>query len=39
MKASLAVAAARNAIGQREIDGTILHSDRGSQAPTPSFGC
>src|SRR5699024_2719434 len=31
MKASLAVAAARNAIGQRDIDGTILHSDRGSQ--------
>lgn len=31
MKASLAVAAARNAIGQRDIAGTILHSDRGSQ--------
>ena len=32
MKASLAVAAARNAISQRDVAGTILHSDRGSQA-------
>ncbi len=31
MKASLAVAAARNTIGQRDVDGSILHSDRGSQ--------
>jgi len=27
MKASLAVAAARNAISQRDVAGTILHSD------------
>ena len=32
MKSSLAVAAARNAISQRDVAGTILHSDRGSQA-------
>ncbi len=31
MKASLAVAAIRNAIGLRSPVGTILHSDRGSQ--------
>ena len=37
MKASLAVAAARNAIGQRTIDGTILHSDRGSQFRSNAF--
>lgn len=37
MKASLAVAAARNAIGQRTIDGTILHSDRGSQFRSKAF--
>jgi transposase InsO family protein len=37
MKASLAVAAARNAIGQRTIDGTILHSDRGSQFRSNTF--
>ena len=32
MKASLAVAVARNAISQRDVAGTIPHSDRGSQA-------
>ena len=37
MKASLAVAAARNAIGQRTIDGTILHSDRGSHFRSNAF--
>ncbi|WP_370259892.1 IS3 family transposase [Cryobacterium sp. TMT3-29-2] len=37
MKASLAVAAARNVIGQRTIDGTILHSDRGSQFRSNAF--
>ena len=37
MKASLAVAAARNAIGQRTIEGTILHSDRGSQFRSNAF--
>ena len=37
MKASLAVAAARNAIGQRSIEGTILHSDRGSQFRSNAF--
>ncbi|TFB51946.1 IS3 family transposase, partial [Cryobacterium tagatosivorans] len=37
MKASLAVAAARNAIGQRTINGTILHSDRGSQFRSNAF--
>ncbi|MEC5149886.1 transposase InsO family protein [Cryobacterium psychrotolerans] len=37
MKASLAVAAARNAIGQRDIAGTILHSDRGSQFRSNAF--
>jgi putative transposase len=37
MKASLAVAAARNAIGQRDIEDTILHSDRGSQFRSNAF--
>ncbi len=37
MTASLAVAAARHAIGQRTIDGTILHSDRGSQFRSNAF--
>ena len=37
MKASLAVAAARNAISQRDIDGTIVHSDRGSQFRSKAF--
>ncbi|MEB0222516.1 DDE-type integrase/transposase/recombinase, partial [Pseudomonas sp. AB12(2023)] len=37
MKASLAVAAARNAISQRTINGTILHSDRGSQFRSNAF--
>ena len=37
MKASLAVAATRNAIGQRTIDGSILHSDRGSQFRANAF--
>ncbi len=37
MKASLAVAAARHAIGQRDVDGTILHSDRGSQFRSNAF--
>uniref|UniRef100_UPI0011B0C46D IS3 family transposase n=1 Tax=Cryobacterium sp. M91 TaxID=2048294 RepID=UPI0011B0C46D len=37
MKASLAVAVARNAIGQRTIEGTILHSDRGSQFRSNAF--
>jgi len=37
MKASLAVAAARNAISQRNIDGTIMHSDRGSQFRSKAF--
>ena len=37
MKASLAVAAARNAIGQRTIDGTIPHSDRGLQFRSNAF--
>jgi putative transposase len=37
MKASLAVAALRNAIARRSPVGTVVHSDRGSQpAPTPS---
>ncbi|MFY2786853.1 DDE-type integrase/transposase/recombinase, partial [Rhodococcus sp. MALMAid1271] len=31
MKASLAVSALRNAVDQRDPDGTIVHSDRGSQ--------
>jgi putative transposase len=31
MKASLAVSALRNAIGQRTLEDTVLHSDRGSQ--------
>lgn len=31
MKASLAVSALRNAVGQRTPSGTIVHSDRGSQ--------
>ena len=38
----LAVAAARNAISQRDVDGTILHSERGSPvsfARTRSCGC
>jgi len=37
MKASLAVAAARNAISQRDVAGTILHSDRGSQFRSTAF--
>ena len=37
MKASLAVAAARKAIGQRTIAGTIRHSDRGSQGGFNAF--
>jgi transposase InsO family protein len=36
MKASLAVAALRNAIGLRNPAGTIVHSDRGSSGPTPT---
>ena len=39
MKESLAVSALRNAIGQREIVGTILHSDRGSQFRSKAFEC
>ncbi|GGL05697.1 hypothetical protein GCM10007382_26960 [Salinibacterium xinjiangense] len=31
MTAELAVAAVRNAVALRDVDGTILHSDRGSQ--------
>ena len=31
MTAKLAVAAVRNAVALRDVDGTILHSDRGSQ--------
>jgi transposase InsO family protein len=37
MKASLAGTAARNAIGQRDIEDTILHSDRGSQFRSNTF--
>ncbi len=33
MKASLAVAALRNAIVRRDPVGTVVHSDRGSQVP------
>lgn len=37
MKASLAVAALRNAVEQRNPDGTIVHSDRGSQFRSRKF--
>ena len=37
MKACLAVAAARNAISQRDVAGTILHSDSGSQLRSNAF--
>jgi len=37
MKASLAVAALRNAIGLREPRGTVVHSDRGSQFRSAKF--
>jgi putative transposase len=37
MKASLAVAAVRNAIGLRDPSGTIVHSDRGSQFRSAKF--
>jgi putative transposase len=37
MKASLAVAALRNAIGLRSPDGTVVHSDRGSQFRSMKF--
>jgi putative transposase len=36
MKASLAVAALRNAVGLRSPQGTVVHSDRGSQTDRPS---
>jgi len=37
MKASLAVSALRNAIALRDPDGTIVHSDRGSQFRSHAF--
>nr|WP_087587241.1 IS3 family transposase [Prescottella equi] len=37
MKASLAVSALRNAVGQRTPSGTIVHSDRGSQFRSRGF--
>ena len=37
MKASLAVAALRNAIGLRHGRGTVVHSDRGSQFRSAKF--
>ena len=37
MKASLAVSALRNAVDQRDPDGTIVHSDRGSQFRSRKF--
>jgi transposase InsO family protein len=37
MKASLAVAALRNAIGLRTASGTVVHSDRGSQFRSAKF--
>lgn len=37
MKASLAVAALRNAVEQRNPDGTIVHSDRGSRFRSRKF--
>ncbi|MDI9926237.1 IS3 family transposase [Rhodococcus sp. IEGM 1341] len=37
MKASLAVTALRNAVEQRNPDGTIVHSDRGSQFRSRKF--
>lgn len=37
MKASLAVNALRNAIGQRDLHETVLHSDRGSQFRSKAF--
>lgn len=37
MKASLAVSALRNAVEQRDPDGTIVHSDRGSQFRSRKF--
>jgi putative transposase len=37
MKASLAVAALRNAIGLRRPSGTVVHSDRGSQFRSAKF--
>ena len=37
MTAELAVAAVRNAVALRDVDGTILHSDRGSQFRSRKF--
>ena len=37
MTAELAVAAVRNAVALRNVDGTILHSDRGSQFRSRKF--
>jgi transposase InsO family protein len=37
MKSSLAVAAIRNAIGLRRSNGTVVHSDRGSQFRSAKF--
>jgi putative transposase len=37
MTAELAVAAVRNAVALRDVDGTVLHSDRGSQFRSRKF--
>ena len=37
MAAELAVAAVRNAVALRDVDGTILHSDRGFQLRSRKF--